>query len=175
MRAMESGLADYSGVYNTEFMRIARRNNAARRREERRIQREREQAERERMLAEVARREAARKAEAFKAALESAKEQKRRAGHSLREIEVRICRAFGLNRTELRAERRHRDIVMARHAFFYWAARLTTQSLPAIGRYMDGRDHTTVLNGVKKYVIRRAAEGRTLRPISRGRPGADKR
>ena len=34
-----------------------------------------------------------------------------------------------------------------------------------IGRWLGGRDHTTILHGKRAYVAKRAAQGRTLRGV----------
>lgn len=61
--------------------------------------------------------------------------------------------------SEISADRRFNQIVNARHVYFYLARNLTTQSLPAIGRKVGGRDHTTVINGINR-VERALTEGR---------------
>lgn len=87
--------------------------------------------------------------------------------HSYAMIEKRICRAFKVSAKDLHANRRHRNVVFARQAMMYWATRLTTLSLPQIGRLMGGRDHTTVLHGYQVYPKKRAEMGRHLRAIYR--------
>lgn len=78
-------------------------------------------------------------------------------------VEARACKLFRLKRLELYSSRRHKDIALARHFVMYWACRLTTLSLPQIGRLMGGRDHTTILHGKEAYVAKRAKMGRYLR------------
>ncbi len=46
---------------------------------------------------------------------------------------------------------RRKEIVEARHEAFYRLRTETTMSYPAIGRFLGGKDHTTVLNGVSKH------------------------
>lgn len=82
---------------------------------------------------------------------------------TIRQIEIRICRAFKFSSAELRSNRRHKRIVLARQAVMYWAYRQTLLSLPEIGRRMGGRDHTTVLHAVRSYPAKRAEMGRNLR------------
>ena len=85
--------------------------------------------------------------------------------HTYREIERRACDLFGLLPSELRSNRRNREVVFARQFVMYWAARLTRLSLPQIGRLMGGRDHTTILHGKRVYTDKRAAMGRHLRVV----------
>jgi chromosomal replication initiation ATPase DnaA len=83
----------------------------------------------------------------------------------LYELAKRICKAFGVSFVSLRANRRAPETTLARHAFCYWACRLTTKSLPQIGRFLGNRDHTTIMHGRDAYVAKRAKQGRTLRPV----------
>jgi len=80
-----------------------------------------------------------------------------------RAIEARACRVFHVKPTEIRSNRRHRDIVFARQFVMYWTVRLTKLSLPQIGRLIGGRDHTTVLHGKTVYPVKRAKMGRHLK------------
>ncbi len=48
------------------------------------------------------------------------------------------------------SERRDHRVTLARHAAMYLARELTLKSFPEIGRAFGGRDHTTVLHGVRR-------------------------
>ena len=61
-----------------------------------------------------------------------------------------ISRRFGVSRSDLLSERRHRAIVWPRQIGMYLAKQLTARSLPEIGRRFGGRDHTTVLHAIRK-------------------------
>src|SRR5271166_6324542 len=82
---------------------------------------------------------------------------------------------YGVPISSLFAERRTKDIVKPRHIAMYLAKELTPRSLPDIGRRIGGRDHTTVLHGVRKIdaLIKRdpslAAEVATIRARIVGR------
>lgn len=65
-----------------------------------------------------------------------------------------VCQDYGFSRTEILSERRHRNVVIARHDLMYRAARDTLISLARIGRMMNGRDHTTVIHGVRRHCER---------------------
>lgn len=82
-------------------------------------------------------------------------------------IAKRISSATGVNRVDLISQRRTKHICFARHALMYWASRLTTLSLPEIGRRIGDRDHTTIIHGNHAYVGKRAAMHRHLRPLDR--------
>jgi hypothetical protein len=51
---------------------------------------------------------------------------------------------------DLKSQRRTAEIVKARQVAMYLAKKLTSQSLPEVGRKFGGRDHTTVLHAVRK-------------------------
>ena len=57
---------------------------------------------------------------------------------------------YGVPISCLFAERRTKGIVKPRQIAMYLAKELTPRSLPDIGRRIGGRDHTTVLHGVRK-------------------------
>lgn len=55
----------------------------------------------------------------------------------------------GISLADLRSPRRDRKVVRARMIFMALAKQLTTQSLPQIGRYVGGKDHSTVLHALR--------------------------
>lgn len=84
---------------------------------------------------------------------------------TLSRVVQRICRATGVSKEEILADRRNRTVAFARQAIFYWACRRTKLSLPEIGRRLGGKDHTTVMWGKKAYPEKRSKMGRYLRPV----------
>jgi transposase len=54
-------------------------------------------------------------------------------------------------RDELFSERRQRDLVRKRHMMMWLARRFTGRSLTKIGKYIGGRDHTTVIHGCRYF------------------------
>jgi len=80
-------------------------------------------------------------------------------------IERRACRLFRVTGVDLRCARRTERVVMARQFVAYWSLRLTTHSAVRIGRFLGGRDHTTILHGKRAYVAKRAKMGRSLRSL----------
>jgi hypothetical protein len=63
---------------------------------------------------------------------------------SLRDVETVVCAWFEVSPVELRSARRTAAIVQPRHVFCYLACTLTPRSLPQIGAWLGGRDHTTI-------------------------------
>lgn len=73
-------------------------------------------------------------------------------------IRMEVCQKHGIALVDLIGERRDRLSAKARHEAFYRMRHETTMSLPAIGRRMGGRDHTTVMNGIKRHEMRMNGE-----------------
>ncbi|MFY0735641.1 helix-turn-helix domain-containing protein [Aurantimonas sp. NFXS3] len=84
---------------------------------------------------------------------------------ALRRILERVAKAYEVKPKEILGPSRDRKIALPRHAFFYWARRLTSKSLPQIGRFCGDRDHTTVLHGVRAYPGKRREMGRHVRDL----------
>jgi chromosomal replication initiator protein len=61
-----------------------------------------------------------------------------------------VSRHYGVSRSDLLSQRRHRAVVLPRQVGMYLAKQLTSRSLPEIGRRFGGRDHTTVLHAIRK-------------------------
>jgi len=56
---------------------------------------------------------------------------------------------YSLNLQEMLSQRRSRPLARPRQIAMYLAKKLTTRSLPEIGRKFANRDHTTVIHAVK--------------------------
>lgn len=61
-----------------------------------------------------------------------------------------ISKHYGVNRVDLLSQRRHRSVVWPRQIGMFLAKKMTSRSLPEIGKRFGGRDHTTVLHAVRK-------------------------
>jgi chromosomal replication initiator protein len=61
-----------------------------------------------------------------------------------------IGRHYCVSRSDLLSPRRARSIVRPRQIGMYLAKKLTSRSLPEIGKRFGGRDHSTVLHAVRK-------------------------
>lgn len=66
------------------------------------------------------------------------------------EIQKTVADHFSLKQADLLSERRTRAIARPRQIAMYLCKQHTTRSYPDIGRRFGGRDHTTVLHGVRK-------------------------
>ena len=69
---------------------------------------------------------------------------------SIEDIQLKVAEHFAIKITDLSSNRRHQAIARPRQVAMYLSKRLTTQSLPAIGRRFGNRDHTTILHGVRR-------------------------
>ena len=69
---------------------------------------------------------------------------------SLQQIRNAVCAYYGVPVAEVLSMRRTARIMRPRHVLFYLARALTTCTLPQIGRFLAGRDHTTILHGFNK-------------------------
>ncbi len=61
-----------------------------------------------------------------------------------------VASHYGLKVADLKGSRKTRDISHPRQVAMYLARRLTRSSFPEIGRAMGGKDHSTVVKGVKR-------------------------
>jgi chromosomal replication initiator protein len=66
------------------------------------------------------------------------------------EIQQRVATDFGISRAELVGSTRAATPVRARQVAIFLTRELTDLSLPQIGRLYGGRDHSTILNSVRR-------------------------
>jgi hypothetical protein len=72
----------------------------------------------------------------------------------IQDIQEIVCAAFGVKTNDLTSARRTANLVRPRQVAMYLAKTLTGRSLPEIGRRFGGRDHTTVLHGIRKIAAK---------------------
>ena len=68
---------------------------------------------------------------------------------SLDDIQMACSKHFDVSMADLKSKRRSRNIARPRQVAMYLAKTMTSHSLPQIGLAIGGRDHTTVMHGVK--------------------------
>ena len=61
-----------------------------------------------------------------------------------------VCETFDVTEAALKGPRRHRHITQPRQVAMHLIRELTDESLPRIGSLFGGRDHTTVMNALKR-------------------------
>ncbi len=69
---------------------------------------------------------------------------------TVEEIQRRVSEHYNIRLSDLLGPKRVRTIARPRQVAMYLAKQLTTRSLPEIGRRFGGRDHTTVMHGVRR-------------------------
>ena len=81
--------------------------------------------------------------------LESSADSKSRAVDPQRIVTV-VADHFQLDPRDMMSDKRERRIVRARQTAMYLCRELTHSSYPALGRLFGGKDHSTVMHGIKK-------------------------
>lgn len=67
----------------------------------------------------------------------------------------KICaEVLGVSRLDLESSRRPKCIVTPRHLTWFMCKEFSNRSYPEIGRAFGGKDHTTVMHGVKQIEIK---------------------
>jgi len=69
---------------------------------------------------------------------------------TVEEIQRRVSEHYNIRLSDMIGPRRVRNIARPRQIAMYLAKQLTTRSLPEIGRRFGGRDHPTVMHGVRR-------------------------
>lgn len=69
---------------------------------------------------------------------------------SLMRLLQAVSMRTGWSIIDMRSPRRFRDLVRARMIYYELARRVTGRSMPQIGRSLGGRDHSTVLHGLRR-------------------------
>lgn len=69
---------------------------------------------------------------------------------TVEEIQRRVSEHYNIRLSELIGPTRVRNVARPRQIAMYLSKSLTSRSLPEIGRRFGGRDHTTIMHGVKR-------------------------
>jgi len=69
---------------------------------------------------------------------------------TIEEIQRRVAEHYNIRLSDLIGPKRVRTIARPRQIAMYLAKQLTPRSLPEIGRRFGGRDHTTIMHGVRR-------------------------
>lgn len=80
---------------------------------------------------------------------------------SVRDIQTIVCWYFGFQLTEFLSHRRTGKLNYPRQIAMWLAKTLTMKTMPQLGRAFDGRDHTTILHGVRKIENMRQTDEHT--------------
>ena len=69
---------------------------------------------------------------------------------TIEDIQKIVVNYYNLSMSDFLSSRRSRHVARPRQIAMYLSKKLTTKSLPDIGRKFTGRDHTTVIHAIKK-------------------------
>ncbi|WP_102226973.1 chromosomal replication initiator protein DnaA [Acidimangrovimonas sediminis] len=69
---------------------------------------------------------------------------------TIEEIQRKVAEHYNVRLSDMIGPKRVRTIARPRQVAMYLSKNLTSRSLPDIGRRFGGRDHTTIMHGVKK-------------------------
>jgi chromosomal replication initiator protein len=69
---------------------------------------------------------------------------------TIEEIQRKVAEHYNIRLSDMIGPKRVRTIARPRQIAMYLSKQLTSRSLPDIGRRFGGRDHTTIMHGVRK-------------------------
>jgi chromosomal replication initiator protein len=69
---------------------------------------------------------------------------------TIEEIQRKVAEHYNIRLSDMIGPKRLRNIARPRQVAMYFSKQLTSRSLPEIGRRFGGRDHTTIMHGVRK-------------------------
>jgi len=69
---------------------------------------------------------------------------------TIEEIQKKVASHYAIKLSDMFSAKRSRQIALPRQVAMYLSKKLTTMSLPEIGKNFGGKDHTTVLHAVRK-------------------------
>ena len=69
---------------------------------------------------------------------------------TIEEIQRKVAEHYNIRLSDMIGPKRLRAVARPRQVAMYLSKQLTSRSLPEIGRRFGGRDHTTIMHGVKK-------------------------
>ena len=78
---------------------------------------------------------------------------------SIDEIQRKVAEHYNIRLSDMIGPKRVRNFARPRQVAMYLCKQLTSRSLPEIGRRFGGRDHTTVMHGVKRIEELRQHDG----------------
>lgn len=70
---------------------------------------------------------------------------------TIRKIQGIVERIYNVSHADMMSSRRTPHIVRCRQLGMYLARTMTSHSMPEIGRYFGGKDHTTVMHACRKF------------------------
>ena len=84
---------------------------------------------------------------------------------TIEEIQRKVAEHYSVRLSDMVGPKRVRTIARPRQVAMYLAKQLTTRSLPEIGRRFGGRDHTTIMHGIRKIEELRLSDSQIAEDI----------
>ncbi len=84
---------------------------------------------------------------------------------TIEEIQRRVSEHYNIRLSDMIGPKRVRNYARPRQVAMYLCKQLTSRSLPEIGRRFGGRDHTTVMHGVRRIEELRVQDGQIAEDI----------
>ena len=84
---------------------------------------------------------------------------------SIEDIQKHVATHYNIKVSDMHSARRSRAVARPRQVAMYLAKKLTSKSLPEIGRKFGGKDHTTVMHAVKRVEELMAADSEMARDV----------
>ncbi|MBN2629229.1 MAG: chromosomal replication initiator protein DnaA [Rhodobacteraceae bacterium] len=78
---------------------------------------------------------------------------------TIEEIQRKVAEHYNVRLSDMIGPKRLRTIARPRQVAMYLSKQMTSRSLPEIGRRFGGRDHTTIMHGIRKIEELMAADG----------------
>lgn len=76
--------------------------------------------------------------------------------YTMNSLAKAVCTVFSVSKDEFFSHNRPVWLTTPRHVFYYLAYRHCHQSTTQIGKFMNGRDHTTIIHGKKRCAAMKA-------------------
>ncbi|MFN0113938.1 MAG: chromosomal replication initiator protein DnaA [Paracoccaceae bacterium] len=84
---------------------------------------------------------------------------------TIEEIQRKVAEHYNVRLSDMIGPKRVRTIARPRQVAMYLAKQMTTRSLPEIGRRFGGRDHTTIMHGIRKVEELKAGDSQLAEDI----------
>ena len=84
---------------------------------------------------------------------------------SIEDIQKHVATHYNIKVSDMHSARRSRAVARPRQVAMYLAKKLTSKSLPEIGRKFGGKDHTTVMHAVKRVEELMASDSEIARDV----------
>jgi len=84
---------------------------------------------------------------------------------SIEDIQKHVATHYNIKVSDMHSARRSRAVARPRQVAMYLSKKLTSKSLPEIGRKFGGKDHTTVMHAVKRVEELMGADSEMLKDV----------